>query len=67
MTTNKLSNTQLEILKAFSHPLDEEELVKLRKTLADFFSQRLIKEADKAWENNQWTDEKTDKLLQTKR
>lgn len=32
-----LTNAQLEILKAFSHNLDEKDLKDLRKALADFF------------------------------
>jgi len=61
-----LSNLQLELLKTFSHQLSEKELLELRKTLASFFAQRLIKLTDKAWEENNWTDKDVDKMLQTK-
>ena len=68
MTVRKLpfSNTQLELLKTFSHQLSENELKELRKLLAYFFANRLMKEADKVWEEQNWSDEKVDELLNTK-
>jgi len=61
-----LTNVQLEILKSFSHELSSNELKEFRRTLADFFSKRLISEADKAYEENNWNDNKVDELLNTK-
>ena len=60
------SNTQLEILRAFSHQLSEQELKNLRKVLARFFADRLTREADKVWEEKNWSDEKMNELLNTK-
>jgi hypothetical protein len=61
-----LTNVQLELLKAFSHDLSEQELVELKKVLAKFFAQRLIQEADKVWIEKKWTDQEVDQLLNTK-
>ncbi len=61
-----LSNVQLELLKTFSHQLSENDLVELRKMLALFFAQRLIKEADKVWNEKKWTNEEVDAMLVTK-
>lgn len=61
-----LSNVQLELLKAFSHQLSENDLIDLRKMLATFFAQRLIQQADKVWEEKNWTDEDVDRMLTTK-
>lgn len=61
-----LSNVQLELLKTFSHQLSENDLVELRKMLALFFAQRLIKEADKVWNEKNWTNEDVDAMLVTK-
>ena len=61
-----LSNVQLELLKTFSHQLSENDLVELRKMLALFFAQRLIKEADKVWNEKNWTNEDVDAMLITK-
>lgn len=64
--THKLSNTQLEILKAFRHELSEEDLKKFRKSIANFFAEILMGEADKVWEKEKWDDEKIQKMLRTK-
>lgn len=61
-----LTNVQLELLKTFSHQLSDNELVELRKILADFFAQRLIQQADKVWIEKNWTDQDVDKMLHTK-
>lgn len=61
-----LTNAQLEILKAFSHNLSEEDLTDLRRMLADFFAEKAIAEANKAWDEKGWTDEDVDRLLTTK-
>lgn len=61
-----LSNTQLEILKAFAHNLSDEDLLALKKTLALFFAEKLIKQADQHWEQNQINETEEDKLLNTK-
>ena len=68
MAIHKLpfSNTQLELLKAFSHQLSENELKELRKLLARFFANRLMQETDKVWEEQNWSDEKVDELLNIK-
>ena len=61
-----LTNAQLEILKAFSHNLSEKDLIDLRKTLADFFAEKAITEANKAWDEKGWANEDVDRLLNTK-
>lgn len=61
-----LSNTQLELLKAFAHQLSEEDLAALRQTLAAFFAQRAIAHANRVWDENGWTDDDVDRLLATK-
>lgn len=61
-----LSNTQLEILKAFSHNLNEEELKDFRNTIAHFFAERAIQTADQVWDEKGWTDKDVDRMLTTK-
>ncbi|MCB9281229.1 MAG: hypothetical protein H6562_20240 [Lewinellaceae bacterium] len=61
-----LSNVQLELLKAFSHQLKEEDLIELRKLLAQFFAQKAIAAADRTWEERGWNDEEVNQLLNTK-
>ena len=60
------TNVQLELLKTFSHNLPESDLIDLKKTLASFFSDKLINQANKVWDEQNWNGEKVDSLLQTK-
>lgn len=61
-----LTNVQLELLKMFSLQLNENDLMELKKTLVSFFAQRLILQADKTWEEKNWTDSDVDEMLNTK-
>jgi hypothetical protein len=63
LNSPSLSNLQLEILKAYSHQLSETDLLDLKRTLASFFSQRLIKQADISWDEKNWNDADVDKIL----
>lgn len=61
-----LSNVQLEILKAFSYNLTDEELKDFRDTVANYFAEKAIKSANKVWDEKGWTDEDVDRMLNTK-
>jgi hypothetical protein len=61
-----LTNVQLELLKSFAHQLSESDLLELRKVLALFFAERLMREADRAWEEQHWTDQEVETMLSTK-
>ncbi len=61
-----LSNAQLEILKAFSYELSEEELIEFRAVIAQYFAQRAINAANNSWDEQKWDDDKVDQLLNTK-
>jgi len=61
-----LSNLQLELLKAFSHQLSEEDLLQVRAMLAAFFAKKSIEAANKVWDKEGWNKEKADSLLRTK-
>lgn len=63
LNSPSLSNLQLEILKAYTHQLSETDLLDLKRTLASFFSQRLIKQADISWDEKEWKDADVDKIL----
>ena len=64
--TGNLSNAQLALLEAFSHNLEESDIKELRVRLANFFAERLIKQADKTWEEKDWSDSTMDELLNSK-
>jgi hypothetical protein len=63
-TINKpLTNLQLELLKLFSMNLPEEELLEIRRMLANYFAERASNEMDRLWEENKWTNETMDDWL----
>ncbi len=59
MTTvsNKLTNTQLEILKTFAYESQEEDLQDLKKVLVKFFADRIRKRTSKIWQEKNYTDQ----------
>ena len=61
-----LSNLQLELLKAFSHQLSEEDLTKIKAMLGAFFAKKAIESANEVWDKEGWDQEKVDSLLHTK-
>lgn len=61
-----LSNVQLEILKAFSFNLSQEELKEFKALIAQYFAERAIHEADRVWDRENWEHQKVEKMLNTK-
>ena len=61
-----LSNVQLELLKTFSYTLSDEELLELKEMLVAFFAKRLVKTANKVWDDKGWSNEMVDRMLNTK-
>jgi hypothetical protein len=61
-----LTNVQLEILKAFSYNLDQDDLNDFKALLAQYFANRAIKAADKVWEDQGWDNDKVNQFLNTK-
>ena len=60
-----LSNIQLELLKLFSRDIKENELKEIKRLIVKYLSSKLSNEADKVWEDNNWTNEDMDKFLKT--
>lgn len=55
-----LSNLQQELLKLYSANVSEEDLLHIKKYLAQYFGAKAISEADKIWDERniptkQWT------------
>ena len=51
-----LNNTQLEILKLFRNGQSEEELQEIKSLLVAYLAGKVTFEADKAFEDNGYTD-----------
>lgn len=65
-TRQPFSNLQLELLKTFSHQLEDSELIEVRKLLASFFAKRAVEQANNVWDQKGWTDADVDRMLTTK-
>ncbi len=58
-----LTNSQIELLKAFSHDLSEDDLLALRRMLARFFADRASDEVDRLWGERGWTEDTMHKII----
>ncbi|TLV00613.1 hypothetical protein [Dyadobacter luticola] len=58
-----LSNLQLELLKVYSRPVSEDDLLAIRRFLANYFSEKAMNLADAAWDNNGWTEADSERLM----
>ena len=56
---------QLEILKMFSKPMPQTELMELKKTLVNFLTKRIDSEVDDIVRNKKLTPEKMEMILNT--
>jgi hypothetical protein len=58
-----LSNIQIELLKMYATSISEEDLLHIRRYLANYFMQKAINEADKIWDERGYTNELMDEWL----
>lgn len=65
-TSPRFSNLRLELLRLYSRDISDEELLKVKELLADFFAQRAIAGADAWWDANNWTEADVQRMLTTK-
>lgn len=49
-----LSNLQIELIKTFSRPLPENQVLEIKQLLADYFSQKADEKMDALFEKNDW-------------
>ena len=61
-----LSILQLEILEMFTrHQVSTEDVIAIKKMLTDFFAKKAMDEADKLWEERNYTQATMDSWLNT--
>ena len=58
-----LSNMQLELLKLFTHDLEESDLIALKRLIVKYLSEKVSKLADNVWKEKKWTAKDMDNLL----
>lgn len=63
MQAQKLTSLQLELLKLFSYPINNQQLSEIKDILAEYFANQATQEMDKLWEANEWTDDTMDEWL----
>lgn len=62
----RFSNLQLELLRLYADNISEQDLLKVKDLLADFFAERAIAGADAWWDANNFTDADVERMLHTK-
>jgi len=63
MLQKSLTNLQLEILKLYSTDISEEELIDLKKLLAENYAKKAIVAADKIWTEKSLSDSDMERWL----
>ena len=63
MLANPLSNLQKEILDFYSTDIPVDELNELKILLANFFANKAIHEADKIWDEKNFSQQEMEKWL----
>lgn len=61
-TIGKLTNIQLEILKLFNYNLAEDQLLEIKKLLANYFANEITNEMDDLWNRKEWDESKIEQL-----
>ncbi len=57
------TNAQLEILKLFSRPMSDVELVELKTFLGKYYAKKATEEADRLWEERGYTQKTMDEWI----
>ncbi len=63
--TQPLTNLQLELLKVFSRPIPDEDLVAIKQLIAGYFAKKATSLADEVWEQEGFTEETMQQWQQT--
>ena len=63
MSAGSLSNIQLELLQLYSFNIPDDDLLNIKRFLADYFTAKAIDEADRIWEMRGYNNGTMDKWL----
>lgn len=58
-----LSNLQLELLKVYSRPVSEDDLLAIKRFLANYFAEKSMNLADAVWDKKGWTERDSDRMM----
>ncbi len=57
VAASKLTNLQQELLKLYAQQVSEADLQNIRALIGQYFADRLTTLADKAWEQQGWSEQ----------
>ena len=60
-----LSNLQAELLRLYANNVSEEDLLAIRQLINDFFADRTVQAANRAWNERGYSDETMDGWLRS--
>lgn len=60
-----LTEPQLDLLKMFSHKVDDADWVAVKRMIVNYFAQKAIEGADKIWDEQGWNDQRVEEILNT--
>ena len=63
MGVEKPSNIQVELIKLYQYPIDENQLMDIKKWLGNYFAKMATTKMDAIWEKNNWSKEAMDQWL----
>ncbi len=63
MIQTPLTEPQLELLRMFSHKVDDSNWIEIKKLISDYFAKKVINEANRIWDEQNWDNQKIDSLL----
>jgi hypothetical protein len=59
----KLNSVQLHLLKMFSRPVNETDLLEIKSLLSNYYAKKVDEEADKLWSEKKMNQDSIKKLL----
>ncbi len=57
------TNVQKELLKLYAREVSEKELLEIRQLLANYFAKKVVANADKAWDKNEYNEDWGNRML----
>ena len=57
------TNVQKELLKLSAREVSEKELLEIRQLLANYFAKKVVANADKAWDKNEYNEDWGNRML----
>jgi hypothetical protein len=57
------SEPQLDLLRMFSHSVDDADWVEIKKMIVAYFAKKTVEEANRIWDEQGWNDDKVNELL----